>query len=309
MGVILGLAAALLYGGSDFAGGLTSRKLGALPVNVVGSSVAAALAWMALLAAGGPGPTVHAVTWGLASGLGGGIGTTMLYRGLARGQMSVVGPVSAVAAAGVPVAAGIAMGERPTVLALVGVLVALPAIVLVAASGSASGPASGSASGPASGSASGPASGSASGLARGMTGAGLTDGLAAGAAFGFMFIGLAQAGHVPGSQGAGLWPVASEQTGSLLLVLALAVRSRVPLRPAIRAAGWPALVGASGMGATLLYFYATHVSMLATAAVLVSLYPGVTVLLARIVLHERFSPVQRAGLSLCTLAVVAIALN
>src|SRR5690349_10058717 len=293
MGVILGLAAALLYGGSDFAGGLTSRKLGALPVNVVGSSVAAALAWMALLAAGGPGPTVHAVTWGLASGLGGGIGTTMLYRGLARGQMSVVGPVSAVAAAGVPVAAGIAMGERPTVLALVGVLVALPAIVLVAASGSASGP----------------ASGSASGLARGMTGAGLTDGLAAGAAFGFMFIGLAQAGHVPGSQGAGMWPVASEQTGSLLLVLALAVRSRVPLRPAIRAAGWPALVGASGMSATLLYFYATHVSMLATAAVLVSLYPGVTVLLARVLLHERFSPVQRAGLSLCTLAVVAIALN
>jgi len=60
MGVILGLAAALLYGGSDFVGGLTSRKLGALPVNVVGSSVAAALAWMALLAAGGPGPTVHA---------------------------------------------------------------------------------------------------------------------------------------------------------------------------------------------------------------------------------------------------------
>ena len=285
MGVILGLAAALLYGGSDFVGGLTSRKLGALPVNVVGSSVAAALAWMALLAVGGPGPTVHAVAWGLASGLGGGIGTTMLYRGLARGQMSVVGPVSAVAAAGVPVAAGVAMGERPTVLALAGVLVALPAIVLVAASGSASG------------------------LARSLTGSGLTDGLAAGAAFGFMFIGLAQAGHVPGSAGAGLWPVASEQTGSLLLVLAIAVRSRVPLRPAIRAAGWPALVGASGMSATLLYFYATHVSMLATAAVLVSLYPGVTVLLARVVLHERFSPVQRAGLSLCTLAVVAIALN
>jgi len=285
MGVILGLAAALLYGGSDFAGGLTSRKLGALPVNVVGSSVAAALAWVALLAVGGPGPTVHAVAWGLASGLGGGIGTTMLYRGLARGQMSVVGPVSAVAAAGVPVAAGVAMGERPTVLALAGVLVALPAIVLVAASGSASG------------------------LARGMFGSGLLDGLAAGAAFGFMFIGLAQAGHVPGSQGAGLWPVASEQTGSLLLVLAMAIRSRVPLRPAIRAAGWPALVGASGMSATLLYFYATHVSMLATAAVLVSLYPGVTVLLARVLLHERFSPVQRAGLSLCTLAVVAIALN
>jgi drug/metabolite transporter (DMT)-like permease len=285
MGVILGLAAALLYGGSDFAGGFASRKLGALPVNVVGSSVAAALAWVALLVIGGPGPTAHAVAWGLASGLGGGVGTTMLYRGLARGQMSVVGPVSAVAAAGVPVAVGIALGERPTVLALAGVLVALPAIVLVAASGSASG------------------------LASGMFGAGLLDGLAAGAAFGFMFIGLAQAGQAPGSQGAGLWPVATEQTSSLLLVLAMAIRSRVPLRPAIRAAGWPVLVGASGMAATLLYFYATRFSMLATVAVLVSLYPGVTVLLARVLLHERFSPVQRAGLSLCTLAVVAIALN
>jgi drug/metabolite transporter (DMT)-like permease len=277
MGVILGLAAALLYGGSDFAGGLASRKLGAVPVNVVGSFVAAVLAWVALLVIGGPGPTVHAVAWGLVSGLGGGVGTTMLYRGLARGQMSVVGPVSAVAAAGVPVAAGIAMGERPTVLALAGVLVALPAIVLVAASG---------------------------GSLRGMLGSGMTDGLAAGAAFGVMFIGLAQAG-----QGAGLWPVVSEQTSSLLLVLVIAIRSRVPLRPAIRAAGWPALVGASGMAATLLYFYATHFAMLATAAVLVSLYPGVTVLLARILLQERFSPVQRAGLTLCTLAVVAIALN
>src|ERR1700704_5057282 len=122
MGIILGLAAALLYGGSDFAGGLASRKLGAVACNAVAASVAAALSWGGLLSIGGPGPTAHAVAWGLVSGLGGGVGTTMLYRGLARGQMTVVGPVSAVAAAGVPVAAGIAMGERPTVLALAGVL-------------------------------------------------------------------------------------------------------------------------------------------------------------------------------------------
>ncbi len=69
------------------------------------------------------------------------------------------------------------------------------------------------------------------------------------------------------------------------------------------------LVGASGMAATLAYFYATHFSMLAIAAVLVSLYPGVTVLLARTLLHERFTPAQRAGLGLCALAIAAIALN
>jgi uncharacterized membrane protein len=119
-----------------------------------------------------------------------------------------------------------------------------------------------------------------------------------------LFIGLAQAGR-----NAGLWPVASEQTGTLLVTLVVAVCSREPLRIPVRAVGLPALAGASSTVAALAYFYATHVSMLAVAAVLVSLYPGVTVLLARVLLHERFSPGQRAGLGLCTLAIIAIALN
>jgi drug/metabolite transporter (DMT)-like permease len=276
MGILLGLAAAVLYGASDFGGGLLSRRFGSVRITVTGSASAAVLAWAALILSGGPGPSVRAVAWGLASGLAGGAGTLVLYRGLARGQMSVVGPLSAVGAAVVPVAAGIALGERPSMLAVAGVLVAMPAIVLVAVSGS----------------------------VRGKLGAGLFDGLAAGLAFGILFIGLAQAGR-----NAGLWPVACEQTGTLLPVLAVAVKSRVPISIPVREAGLPVLVGASGMAATLAYFYATHFSMLAVAAVLVSLYPGVTVLLARVLLHERFSPVQRAGLGLCALAITAIALN
>src|SRR6516165_2325692 len=276
MGILLGLAAALLYGSSDFGGGLASRHLGPLRVAVIGSVAATVLAWAVLIMCGGPGPSARAVAWGLGSGLAGGTGTLVLYRGLARGQMSVVGPVSAVGAAVVPVVAGIATGERPSVLAVAGVLVALPAIALAAASGS----------------------------VRGKLGAGLIDGLAAGLAFGILFIGLAQAGR-----NAGLWPVASEQTGALLPVLAVAVKTRVPLRIPVRTASLPVLAGASGTAATLTYFYATHYSMLAIAAVLVSLYPGFTVLLARVVLHERFSPAQRAGLGLCALAVAAIALN
>jgi drug/metabolite transporter (DMT)-like permease len=276
MGILLALAAAVLYGSSDFGGGLASRRLGSLRVSVVGSAVATVLAWATLILAGGPGPSLRAVAWGLAAGLAGGAGTLVLYRGLARGQMSVVGPLSAVGAAVVPVAAGVALGERPSLLSVAGVLVALPAIVLVAASGS----------------------------VRGKLGAGLLDGLVAGLAFGILFIGLAQAGR-----NAGLWPVASEQTGALLITLAVAVKTREPLRIPLRAAGLPVLAGASGMAATLAYFYATHFSMLAIAAVLVSLYPGVTVLLARTLLHERFTPAQRAGLGLCALAIAAIALN
>jgi uncharacterized membrane protein len=251
MGILLGLASAVLYGSSDFA-------------------------WIALIVSGAPEPTVRAIAWGLVSGLGSGIGTLALYRGLARGQMSVVEPVSAVAAAAVPVAVGIAIGERPSALAVIGVLVALPAIVLVAASGT----------------------------VRGKLGEGLSDGLVAGLAFGLLFVGLAQAGR-----NAGLWPVAAEQTSALLPILIIAVRSREPLGLPVRDAIWPALSGAGAMAASALYFYATHFAMLATAAVLVSLYPGVTVLLARLVLNERFSVTQRVGLVLCTLAVIAIALN
>jgi len=276
MGILLALAAALLYGSSDFGGGLASRRLGSLRVAVVGSAAATVLAWATLILVGGPGPSLRAVAWGLASGLAGGVGTLVLYRGLARGQMSVVGPLSAVGAAVVPVVAGVALGERPSLLSVAGVLVALPAIVLVAASGS----------------------------VRGKLGAGLLDGLVAGLAFGILFIGLAQAGR-----NAGLWPVASEQTGALLITLAVAVKTREPLRIPLRTVGLPVLAGASGMVATLAYFYATHFSMLAIAAVLVSLYPGVTVLFARTLLHERFTPAQRAGLGLCALAIAAIALN
>jgi drug/metabolite transporter (DMT)-like permease len=276
MGIFLGLAAALLYGGSDFGGGLLSRTLGPVRVSVIGSAAAAVLAWIALIALGGPEPSVRAIAWGLISGLGGGIGTLVLYRGLARGQMSVVGPVSAVGAAVVPVVVGVALGERPGLLAVAGVLVALPAIVLVAANGT----------------------------VRGKLGAGLSDGIVAGVAFGILFVGLAQAGR-----SSGLWPVATEQTSALLPILAVAVKSHQPVKLPIRTAALPVLAGAAGMAASLLYFYATHFAMLATVGVLVSLYPGVTVMLARVILHERFSFAQRAGLGLCTLAVIAIALN
>jgi drug/metabolite transporter (DMT)-like permease len=276
MGILLGLAAALLYGSSDFGGGVLSRRLGEVRVAVYDCAAACARAWVALAVCGGPGPSVRAIVWGLIAGLGGGAGTLALYRGMARGQMSVVGPVSAVGAAVVPIAVGLALGERPSILAAAGVLVALPAIVLVAASGS----------------------------VRGKLGAGLSYGLLAGLAFGILFVGLGQAGRH-----AGLWPVVCEQTSGMLPIVAAAVKSREPLRLSVRDAGLPALVGAAAMAASLLYFYATHFAMLATAAVLVSLYPGVTVLLARALLHERFTFSQRAGLGLCAIAVIAIALN
>jgi drug/metabolite transporter (DMT)-like permease len=273
--ILLGLAAALLYGGSDFLGGLASRTTGSLAVTIVGSTASVALVLPLAALGGGPAPTAQAALWGLGAGVGGGIGTLSLYRGLARGQMSVVGPVSAVGAAIVPVVAGVALGERPGGLATAGVLVALPAIALVAMSNSTTG---------------------ASRTA-------LFDGLVAGAGFGLMFVALARAGD------AGLWPVAFEQSSCLVLVVAVAIVTRTPLRLTARRIAMPVFAGVTGAVATALYFFATQRGLLSTVAVLTSLYPGITVVLARVVVHERFRVGQRVGLGLCALAVVAIAVG
>lgn len=284
MGIILGLLAALLYGSSDFAGGLASRRMPSVTVNLIGAIGAAVAVWGALLVSGGPAPSLVPVLWGVAGGVGGGLGSLALYRGLARGQMSVVGPVSAVSAAVVPVVAGIALGERPGLLTIVGIVVALPAIALVAASGGGFG-----------------------GVKLGVS---LVDGLSAGAAFGVLFIAMARAGSHDG-----LWPVAAGNASSLLLVVLLKLVSKsergteTVTVPAVRHAVLPVFSGVSGAAATLMFFFSSHMSMLATAAVIVSLYPGVTVLLARVVLHERFSGVQRLGVGLCAFAVVAIAVH
>jgi uncharacterized membrane protein len=278
MAILLGLLAAVLYGGSDFTGGLAARKAGSLAVNVVGSVCSTALIWVVLMVVPGTGPSVSAVVWGLVGGLGGGVGSLALYRGLARGRMTVVGPVSAVGAAVLPVLVGLATGERPGWWAAAGVLVALPAIALVATS--------------------------ADGPRRTGERSGLLDGLLAGAAFGLMFVALAQTGT-----GSGLWPVATEQIGSMLVICGAALATRTRLDFTARTALAPVLAGLAGTAATLAYYYATRFGLLATVAVLTSLYPGVTVLLARTVLGERFGRVQRLGLGLCAFAIVAIAVS
>jgi drug/metabolite transporter (DMT)-like permease len=286
MGIILGLLAALLYGSSDFAGGLASRRIPSVTVNLIGSLAAGVTIWGALLASGGPAPELVPVLWGVAGGVGGGLGSLALYKGLARGQMSVVGPVSAVSATVVPVLAGLLFGERPGLLAMAGIVVALPAIALVATTGG--------------------------GWGGGKLGVSLVDGLTAGAAFGVLFIAMAKAGPH-----AGLWPVAAENVSALLLILVLKLASKPEPTPGTRPVrlssprqlAMPVFSGASGAAATLMFFFSAHMSMLATAAVIVSLYPSVTVLLARAVLHERFSGVQRVGVGLCAFAVVAIAVH
>jgi uncharacterized membrane protein len=288
MAVILGLAAAVAYGVSDFVAGLMSRRINFMLVALIATTAAVTVVSITLVATTRVAPTTGALLWGAASGVGSACGTLALYRGLGRGQMGVVAPVSAVCAAIIPVFVGVLVGERPPSLAWVGVGLALPAIWLVSSlDGS-----------------------DTAGAEPGVTtpgarhAAGIQDGLLAGVAFALLFVALSQAGD-----GSGLWPVvANELVALTVLVIFTGNRvrrsdhGRVPLRHALGAA----TVGVAGGVATVWYFLSTHTGLLAIVAVVTSLYPAVTVVLAVLVLRERVGVTQGIGLALSAVAVILV---
>jgi drug/metabolite transporter (DMT)-like permease len=278
MTVLLALGAAFAYGLSDFIGGVASRRTSVWPVAFT-ACLGAALGTV-VLALFVPGePTGTDFAWGLLAGVGSGTGTAFLYRGFARGRMGVVAPVSAVGAALLPAALGVATGERPTPLVWLGMLVALPGIWLVSREPAPAGAPAGMADG-------------------------LLDGILAGLGFGLLFVAI---GQVP--EEAGFWPVAVNQASSLLAVAVAAWLlggNAVPRRPG----DWLGL--AAGAFATLAvagFLLARQQGLLSVSAVLTSLYPAATVLLATLLLHEPLHHGQSAGLLLCAVSVVCVALG
>lgn len=279
MGILLALGAALAYGASDFLAGLQSRRASAYAVAVAAQCAGALSVLLAALLLPAAHPTGSAMAWGAASGIGSGLGTLFLYRGFGSGRMSVVAPVSAVGSAGLPVIVGVALGDRPSALAIIGIVLALPAVALI--------------------------SRGESGIAGGTAGrSGLADGLLAGGGFALLFIAL---GQVPAS--AGLWPLVVGQLLSTGVIVIAARFARAELRAGARATGGAAIAGALGGVATVLYLLATHYQLLSIAAVVTSLYPALTVLAAMVVLHERVSRGQAIGLAAATAAVILIALS
>lgn len=285
--VLLALAAALAYGASDFIGGRASTRAHFAAVTSVGAGSALVVALVAAPLVGGdlsPGP----IAWGALSGLGSGIGTLCLYRGLARARVSVVAPTSGVLAAALPALIAVILGERPAPIAVVGLLLALPAVWFISGGGQRSHDSD--------------------------QPSGLLDGILAGVGFGLLFFALDQAGD-----SAGMWPLAVGQAVSFVLVTVLALRLVVFADRATGATArsstgetWWLLAVATGLlgsAATLLFYFSTTTGLLTIAAVLTSLYPAATILLARVVLDERLSRRQGLGLALAGCAVVLITLG
>lgn len=273
MSIALALGAAAAYGISDFIGGFASRNTSAWPVAFL--SAVGALICSAVIAVATPGAaTVTDLAWGALAGVGSGLGGAFLYRGLAAGRMGVVAPVSAVGAALLPVVIGVATGERPELVVWLGILVAIPGIWLVSREPGA-----------------------------GDLAAGILDGVLAGVGFGLLF---AAIGQVPDE--AGFWPLALAQLLALVTVAATATLLGVSWRPSARSeVGWGLLAGALASAASLGFLLATQAGLLTVAAVLTSLYPAVTIVLAATLLREHIHRAQAVGLAFCGLCVALVA--
>jgi drug/metabolite transporter (DMT)-like permease len=276
-GIPLALLSALAYGASDFVGGVGSRRHPSMQLVLVGQTAGGIVMLMAGLALPAI-PLPADFAWAILAGFGSAVGSIFLYRGLARGRMGLVAPISAVGAAVLPLLVGVAVGERPGWLVWLGIVVAIPGIWLVARGPAAAGQANG----------------------RGA----IVDGAIAGAGFGILFVALAQI-----SPGAGLLPLAANQAVGVSLTIVTATMLRQRWIPSRNVLGWGSAAGVLGSTGTLAFTVAIGASHLGIAAVLASLYPAVTVLLAAAFLKEHVAVAQRAGIGLCTLAVAAMALG
>ena len=275
-GVLLALSSAFAYGTADFIGGVASSRHSLWQVVLVAQAAGALVMLGAGLVVPGS-PAAPDFAWAILAGAGSATGSIFLFRGLARGRMGLVAPISAVGAAALPVLAGVALGERPSWLAWVGVLAALPGIWLVSRETTPDGSA--------------------------RTRGALVDGAVAGAGFGILFIALAQI-----SDDAGPLPLAANQLIGAILTLIAATSLRQPWRPSRKVVGWGSASGVLGASGTFAFMVATETTSLGIAGVLASLYPAITVLLAAIVLGERIDTGQRTGIVICTLAVATLAL-
>lgn len=273
MSVAFALPAAVTYGIADFAGGLATRRAGVLGVTAGAQLVGlVALVPAVLLVPGAP--TGAALGTGALAGIAGASGLLLYFRGLAVGPMGVVAPLSAVVGAGLPLLVGLAGGERLGAATVAGLATALVAIVLATA-----------------------------GTRDAVAVRGVLLGLGAGVGFGLFFVGLDAT--PPGS---GLWPLLAGRAVSVALLGALVVGLGAGTGGTRGAWGLVVLSGLFDSAANVLFLLATRTGDLGVSAVLVSLYPVVVVLLARVVLHERLTRAQlaSAGLALTASALLSL---
>lgn len=273
--VACGLGCALTWGAGDFSGGIATKRADVFVIVLMSQMIGLTVLVIAALLMNEPLPPPGRLAFGAAAGIAGMFGILWLYTGLAQGRMGIVAPVSAVVTAVLPVMAALVTEGWPGSVKMAGFAVAFLAVWWLSREAA-------------------PASSRAAEWRRA---------LCAGAGFGLFFILIERA-----STDAVLWPLVAARTAAIAIMAVVVARRRrgtaiagLPL--------WPiALAGLLDTAGNILFAMAAQVGRLDIAAVVGSLYPATTVLLARTVLKEQLHVRQYIGLAAALAAVVMISM-
>jgi drug/metabolite transporter (DMT)-like permease len=259
---LLALAASASWGVSDFLGGLKTRSVSVLTVLGVSQPVGLVLLVFVVLARWNVPSGGWWALWAVLGGVAGAIGITALYQGLSVGSMGIVAPISSTAPL-IPLTVGLARGERPSTVQLAGIGVALTGVAFAGWEPSEPG-------------------------ARGRAAVGAGLALIAAA-----FLGGSQVGLEAASNEDPYWATLVLRLAMSVLILGAVVRSRPPAHRSV----WPtlALIGVLDTLGTVFFAVATTKGLFSVVAVLASLYPVGVAILARVLLGERLTRVQRGG--------------
>lgn len=277
MGVFIALAAAAVYGAGDFFGGLATKRDSVFTVVPVTGlfGLATALLAVPLLSPGAP--SARDIGLGAIVGLVGAVAIACLYRGLAIGSMSVVAPITAVIASVVPVGFGLFVGERPSAIVIAGIVLAIGAVGLISSSSHED----------------------VSGQAE-PSRAGVVEAFVAGFGFGLLYVVLSLTSR-------GMWPLVAARVVSVASIGVVALALRRFTRPSAASLRTMACSGIFDMGGNVLFLLSLRHTFIAVAAVITSLYPASTVILARFVLAERLGRIQWIGVGCAAVGIALIA--
>jgi drug/metabolite transporter (DMT)-like permease len=272
--VFFGLAASATWGAGDFSGGIATKRANVISVITVVHAIGFVFMLILALATHEAIPPLTDWIWGAVAGLAGVFGLIAFYQALASGRMGVAAPITGVTAALLPVIVGLLSEGLPGIGHLVGFALALISVFLVSY---------------------------AVGTTWSSSGAGLA--ILGGIGFGLFLVFAGQVGNT-----AVFWPLVAARGASTTMMLLVSLRRKLPLAthpglrlPVIMAGGLDAL-------GNVFYVSASQAGRLDVAAVLSSLYPAMTILLAALILKEHIGRIQLIGIVLALLAISLIAL-
>jgi drug/metabolite transporter (DMT)-like permease len=273
MNQVLAAAAAIFYGFADFAGGFATKRLSVWKVMAWAQLLGLGLLAVGLVVVPATEVTGRDLFFGAVAGFVGLVGLVVLYLSLAQGTMAIVAPISGAVAAAVPVVVDVVFGAGLSTRQWVGVGLALAAVALV-------------------------------GMEPGVAGTDrrwLVGAIFSGISFGVFYVALGQT-----DVASGLWPLVAARGTSIPIAFVIAAGLGVAAVPGRRYLGLIALIGNLDMAANVFSALALQRGPAGVTAVVVSLYPAVTAATAMVLLRERPSGRQLAGIGFALGALIAL---